>query len=116
MFEGTKEHESILVTGAQPQKIYEALGLIGATTGSPVSFDPATNKRTAASGSPLSIEVAYDANGQAVRHSAHKWMIDSKTKAHPCSTGSSADRGWKTGNSQPTPTRPSRASSIFRPR
>ncbi len=78
--EGTKEHESILVTGAQPQKIYEALGLIGATTGSPVSFDPATNKQTAASGSPLSIEVAYDANGQAVRHSAHKWMIDSKTK------------------------------------
>jgi hypothetical protein len=78
--EGTKEHESILVTGAQPKKIYEALGLIGAAAGTPVSLDPATGAQTAASGQPLNIEVAYEVDGQTVRRLAHEWMVDSKDK------------------------------------
>ncbi|GJM24894.1 MAG: hypothetical protein DHS20C16_13090 [Phycisphaerae bacterium] len=78
--EGTKEHESILVTSAQPKKIYEALGLIGATAGTPVSFDPATKKQTAASGQPLDIEIAYEVDGKKTSKKAHEWMVDSKNK------------------------------------
>ncbi len=78
--ENSKEHESILATGAQPRKIYEALGLIGATVGSPMSFDPTTGKQTTASGQPLDIEIEHESSGKKLRQKAHEWMVDSKNK------------------------------------
>ncbi len=78
--ENTKEHESILVTGAQPKKIFEALGMIGATVGTPAAIDPATGKQTAATGQPLDIDIEYEADGKKFRQKAHEWMVDSKNK------------------------------------
>lgn len=70
---GTKEHESVLVTDASPQRVFEALGLIGMTPGSPARYDEATGKSIPPSGDRVAIEIEY--NEQVVP--AHEWVVSS---------------------------------------
>lgn len=72
---GTKEHESILVTDASAQRIFEAMGLIGLTPGSPVQYDEATESFLPPRGDRVNIEIEY--NNRVV--GAHQWMHETKT-------------------------------------
>jgi len=53
---GTKEHEAILATDAQPRQIHAGLLLTGAEPGHPVRFIPKFEPPT---GTPISIEVLW---------------------------------------------------------
>ena len=76
---GTKEHESILVTDASAQHIFEATGLIGLTPGKPVGLDPATGQTIPPTGDPVVVQIEWDEKVIP----AHEWMLraDSSTPA-----------------------------------
>lgn len=71
---GTKEHESILVTDATAQRIFEAMGLIGLTPGSPVQYDEATESFLPPRGDRVVVEIEY--SNRVV--GAHEWMHETK--------------------------------------
>jgi len=74
---GTKEHESILVTDASAQRMFEAMGLIGLTPGSPVQYDEATESFLPPRGDRVNIEIEYNNRVDG----AHQWMRETKTSA-----------------------------------
>src|SRR3982751_1387155 len=59
--EQTKEHESILATGAEPKQIHAGLLLTGAESGHPVRFRP---KFEPPAGSPIQIELEWTEDGK----------------------------------------------------
>ncbi|MCH8250963.1 MAG: hypothetical protein IID36_00770 [Planctomycetes bacterium] len=59
---GTREHESILVVAARPLHIFQAMGLMGLSPGSPVRYDEDTDKWHPPSGERLRIDVRYPAH------------------------------------------------------
>lgn len=56
----TREHESILVVDAAPTHIFQAMGLLGFKSGSPVGWDEAQQKLIPPTGQPLTITVSFD--------------------------------------------------------
>ena len=68
----TREHESILAVPGQPRRIYEALGLIGLSPGSPVRFDDESKKWVPASGQRLRLRLRYTRDGKRQHHSRHR--------------------------------------------
>ncbi len=58
---GTKEHEAILATDAQPRQIHAGLLLTGAEPGHPVRFEP---KFEPPAGTPIAIELLWMTDGK----------------------------------------------------
>lgn len=76
-----KEHESILRTRVPPQKVYQALGLIGLTPGHTLKYLIETKTVRPASGDRVDVLVRYEKNGETVEESACGWMLDAVAKA-----------------------------------
>jgi hypothetical protein len=74
---GTKEHEAILATSAVPRQITAGLFLTGAEKGEPVKFLPQFVPPT---GSSITIELEWEADGKIRRADARKWVWDEKAK------------------------------------
>ncbi len=75
-----KEHETILKTQVQPERIFEALGLLGITPGHPTLYDWETQEITPPKGDPVDIFVRYDREGAAVEHSICDWVLNLRTQ------------------------------------
>ncbi len=73
---GTKEHEAILATDAQPRQIHAGLLLTGAEPGHPVRFVP---KFEPPAGTPIAIELLWTADGKLRSSDAREWVKDEKT-------------------------------------
>lgn len=70
----TREHESIVAVIARPLRLFEAMGLIGLTPGTPARYDASRRRWTAARGAPLRIDVVVR-DGRAERvFGANEWM------------------------------------------
>ncbi len=76
-----KEHETILLVDAKPSDIFEALGLIGLTPGTPPHFDLETRTAHAATGDRVDVLVRYTKGGRDVEHSICDWAIDKSREA-----------------------------------
>jgi hypothetical protein len=74
---GTKEHEAILATDAQPRSIHAGLLLTGAEPGHPVRFVP---KFEPPAGTPIAIELLWNAGQKITRSDARNWVKDEKAK------------------------------------
>jgi hypothetical protein len=74
---GTKEHEAILATDAQPRQIHAGLLLTGAEPGHPVRFLPKFEPPT---GSRIAVELVWKSQGRLARADARSWVKDGKTK------------------------------------
>src|SRR4051794_16484744 len=74
---GTKEHEAILATEAQPRQIHAGLLLTGAEPGHPVRFLPKFEPPT---GTPLAIELQWESGGKTGLADARRWLKDEKTR------------------------------------
>src|SRR3954462_3630518 len=81
---GTKEHEAILATDAQPRQIHAGLLLTGAEPGHPVRFVP---KFEPPSGTPIAIDVLWKTAGKTNRSDARRWVKDEKA-------GKPLSEGW----------------------
>jgi hypothetical protein len=75
-----KEHESILLLYSSPERIYEALGLLGLNPGKPMRYFPDTQKVRMPTGDPVEVLVRYDEKGAAREVSACDWMLNLKTE------------------------------------
>ncbi len=73
---GTKEHEAIVATDAQPRQIHAGLLLTGAEPGHPVRFQP---KFEPPAGTPIAIEMYWKTEGKAHQADARTWVKDEKT-------------------------------------
>ena len=74
---GTKEHEAILATDAQPRQIHAGLLLTGAEPGHPVRFLP---KFEPPAGTPIAIDLLWKTGRQDQRADARDWVKDEKTR------------------------------------
>jgi len=74
---GTKEHEAILATDAEPWQIHTGLLLTGAQPGHPVRFEP---KFEPPAGTPIAIELLWMTDGKLHRSDARDWVKDEKTR------------------------------------
>ncbi len=72
---GTKEHEAILATDAEPWQIHTGLLLTGAEPGHPVRFEP---KFEPPAGTPIAIELLWMTDGKLHRSDARNWVKDEK--------------------------------------
>ncbi len=72
---GTKEHEAILATDAQPRQIHAGLLLTGAEPGHPVRFLP---KFEPPAGTSIVIELLWKSAGKTNRTDARAWVKDEK--------------------------------------
>jgi hypothetical protein len=80
---GTKEHEAILATDAQPSQIHAGLLLTGAEPGHPVRFVP---RFEPPAGTPIAIELRWKSAGEARQADARRWVRDEKA-GNPLSEG-----------------------------
>lgn len=74
---GTKEHEAILATAANPTKIHAGLLLTGAETGHPVRFLP---KFEPPAGTAIAIDLEWTDAGKARKADARDWVLDERAK------------------------------------
>jgi hypothetical protein len=81
---GTKEHEAILATDAQPRQIHAGLLLTGAEPGHPVRFVP---RFEPPAGTPIAIELRWKAAGETRRADARRWVKDERA-------GKPLSEGW----------------------
>lgn len=72
---GTKEHEAILATEAEPRKIHAGLLLTGARNGHPVRFLP---KFEPPAGTAIAIELHWQEAGKPRRADARQWVLDGR--------------------------------------
>jgi len=76
-----KEHESIVLLRTPPHLIFQALGLIGLTPGSPMKYLPDLKKIRPPTGDKVDVFVRYEKDGRSFETSACDWMYDVETKA-----------------------------------
>lgn len=75
-----KEHETILRTDVQCERVYQALYLIGLVAGRPMRYDMETKTVEMPTGDPVEVWVRYEQEGRTREHSACDWMLDASTK------------------------------------
>jgi len=80
---GTREHESIMATRVRPLHLFQALGLIGLESGSPVRFDPQTERVLPPRGERLRLDLRYQKQGEAKEVPAGALMVNLNTKREP---------------------------------
>ena len=76
-----KEHESIVRTAVSPEKIYQALGLIGLTPGQTRKYFYQTKTTREATGDKVDVLVRYAKDGEDVEESVCGWMLNAAAKA-----------------------------------
>ncbi|MCK6455486.1 MAG: YdjY domain-containing protein [Phycisphaerae bacterium] len=76
----TKEHESILRVAARPQRIYEAVGLLGVPDGRPPQYDEKSQRVTTPRGTPIDVLVRYRRDGKDSTHDAREWLIQASDR------------------------------------
>ncbi len=76
-----KGHETILATKAKPSDIYEALGLMGLTPGSPPWFDYEKGVAHAAKGDAVDVRVRYQLDNQHTEHNICEWVTNKARQA-----------------------------------
>lgn len=81
--DGTREHESILVTQGRPLHMFQAMGLIGLEPGHPVQYDPATQRWSPPAGEPLDIRISCSLDGKEQSIEAREWLLDVNAKRAP---------------------------------
>lgn len=74
---GTKEHEAIVATPADPKQIHAGLLLTGAEPGHPVRFQP---RFEPPAGTPIDVKVCWKADGKTREVDARQWIEDLQTK------------------------------------
>jgi len=74
---GTKEHEAIIATEADPRRIHAGLLLTGAEPGHPVHFKPEFEPPA---GAKIDVKVRYMKQGKVQEVDARRWVKDEKTK------------------------------------
>lgn len=74
---GTKEHEAILATEADPKQIHAGLLLTGAEPGRPVEFQPTFRPP---SGAPIEVKARWMSDGAVEEVDVRRWVMDEKTK------------------------------------
>ena len=86
---GTKEHEAILSTDAEPYQIHGLLLMTGAKVGKPVQFFPKFEPPT---GSAIAIEARWMQNGKVQKQDVRKWIKADKN--------ATLERDWVFAGSQ----------------
>jgi len=76
-----KGHETILATKTKPSDIYEALGLMGLTPGSPPWFDFEKSVAHAAKGDAIEVRVRYQRDSQPIEHNICDWVTNKAREA-----------------------------------
>lgn len=79
----TREHESILRIHAKPLHVYQAMGLIGLTPGSPMKFDDRSKQWHRPTGDSLMLSVRYPAKGGTSEVPVERWLRDVEHKQIP---------------------------------
>ncbi len=79
----TKEHESVLVVRARPLRVFQAMGLIGLESGSPVRFDEKTRRWTPATGEALDLRIRCDTPSPEKEVPAASWLVQTDTQKPP---------------------------------
>ncbi len=75
-----KEHESIVLVRSKPERVFMALGLIGATPGKPLRWFYETETLRPATGDPIEVLVRYrDGKNEREVH-ATDWMLDAAAR------------------------------------
>ena len=74
---GTKEHEAIVATPADPKQIHAGLLLTGAEPGHPVQFQPEFKPPA---GSTIDVRARWKADGKVQEVDARHWIEDLQTK------------------------------------
>jgi len=75
-----KEHESIVLVRSKPERVFMALGLIGATPGTPLRWFHETETLRPATGDPIDVLVRYrEGKRERIIH-AVDWMLDASTR------------------------------------
>lgn len=77
---GTREHESVLVINASATHVYQAMGLIGLTPGSPVRYDESSDKLIAPTGDRLQLLIRHQRDGKPFTHPAGRWLADAESR------------------------------------
>lgn len=75
-----KEHESIVLVRCKPERVFMALGLIGATPGKPLRWFHETETLRPASGDPIDVLVQYRDGKKDRVVPAVEWMLDAATR------------------------------------
>lgn len=75
-----KEHESIVLVWSKPERVFMALGLIGATPGKPLRWFHETETLRAATGDPIDVLVRYREGKKERVIQAVDWMLDASTR------------------------------------
>jgi hypothetical protein len=79
----TREHESIIVIRPRPMLVFQALGLMGFEPGSPVVFDPATDRWEPPKGQKLALRIRYVLDGLEYTVPLEHWLTDARTGGRP---------------------------------
>ncbi len=79
----TREHESILRVHAKPLHVYQAMGLIGLTPGSPMKFDERSKRWRRPTGDSLMLSVRCSAKGATSVVPIERWLRDAEHKKSP---------------------------------
>ncbi len=74
LYGGDKTHESIVLLGARPLHVFQALGLIGLEPGRPARYDVANETVIPASGQAVEVWVRWKAGGKRREVRACAWM------------------------------------------
>ena len=98
----TKEHESILIVRARPLHVFQAMGLIGLESGSPVRFDEGMQRRIPATGESLDLRIRCETPFPKNEVSATSWVVESGSEKPPAKldwifSGSRSDAGGRFG-------------------
>lgn len=75
-----KEHESIVLVRSKPERVFMALGLVGATPGKPLRWFYETETLRPASGDPVDVLVRYREGKRDRVVQAVEWMLDAGTR------------------------------------
>lgn len=75
-----KEHESIVLVRAKSQRVFMAIGLIGATPGMTMRWFPETQTLRNPTGDPIDVRVRYKDAGRERSAAATDWMLDARAR------------------------------------
>ena len=83
--EGSREHESIVVTSAVPSMVHAGLLLIGLEPGRPASWDRQTNSSMPPEGSEIEVRISWidSSSGEPIERSVRELLFTERSVAAP---------------------------------
>lgn len=79
----TREHESILSVGARPMHVFQAMGLIGLSPGSPAHYDEKRDQWIAPTGDSLDLRVCWGSGDERRCNCVERWLLDVERHRSP---------------------------------